>query len=159
MEESMATLLARDVMTTDVATVGEDWSLEQLARFLVDRSISGAPVVTPYGKLVGVVSVTDLARAQTGAEAPAEIHDFFAKSFDSGFSLSPDELQDLHIAKESGRRVRDIMTPAVFEVSEDASIPEIAEMMVRGRIHRVFVLRDRAVAGVVSALDLIKLLR
>jgi CBS domain-containing protein len=44
-------------------------------------------------------------------------------------------------------------------VSEDASIPEIAEMMVRGRIHRVFVLRDRAVAGVVSALDLIKLLR
>ncbi len=155
----MATLLARDVMTTDVATVGEDWSLEQLARFLVDRSISGAPVVTPYGKLVGVVSVTDLARAQTEAEAPAEIHDFFAKSFDSGFSLSPDELQDLHIAKESGRRVRDIMTPAVFEVSEDASIPEIAEMMVRGRIHRVFVLRDRAVAGVVSALDLIKLLR
>lgn len=154
----MSNLLARDVMTTHVDTVVDDWSLEQLARFLVDRSISGAPVVTAHGKLVGVVSFTDLARAQTEREsAPVETHDFFAKSYEIG--VSGDDLRELHLVKESQRTVRDIMTAAVFEVREDAPVAEIADMMVRGRIHRVFVLRDGAVAGVISALDLVKLLR
>ncbi len=154
----MSTLSARDVMTTKVDTVGDDWSLEELARFLVDHSISGAPVVTNEGKLVGVVSFTDLARSQTEREAPvAENHDFFARSFEA--SVLPEDLVGVHLVKESQRRVRDIMTAAVFEVAEDAPVPEIADMMVRGRIHRVFVLRNKAIVGVISALDLVKLLR
>ena len=60
--------------------------------------------------------------------------------------------------KESSRRVRDVMTPTVYGVSEDTPVAEIAEMMVQGRIHRVFVTRDGEVVGVVSALDLLDLL-
>jgi CBS domain-containing protein len=154
----MSALLARDVMTTKVDTVADDWSLEELARFLVDHSITGAPVVTNEGKLVGVVSFTDLARSQTEHEAPVvENHDFFARSFEA--SVSPEDMKDIHLVAQSQRRVRDIMTAAVFEVPEDAPVAEIADMMVRGRIHRVFVLRDKAIVGVISALDLVKLLR
>ncbi len=153
----MNALCARDVMTTEVRTVGEDWSLEQLARYFVDHSISGAPVVTAQGKLLGVVSLTDLARAQSEREAPApEEHDFFARSFEA--AVSPDELRDVHLVRESGRRVRDVMTPALFDVAESLPVPEVADMMVRGRIHRVFVTRDKQVVGVISALDLLKLL-
>jgi CBS domain-containing protein len=153
----MANLVARDVMTPEVKTVGDDWSLEQLARFFTDQGISGAPVVTRDDKLVGVVSLTDLARAQSEREAPPpEEHDFFARSFEA--AVGPDEIADIHLVRESHRKVRDVMTPAVFDVSEDTPVGEIANMMVRGRIHRVFVLRGKAVVGVISALDLLKLL-
>lgn len=154
----MTAKLARDVMTTDVKTVGDDWSLEQLARFLVDRSISGAPVVTDEGKLVGVVSLTDLARAEAEREAPPpEEHDFYARSFEA--AVSPDEVGDVKFVRESGRRVRDVMTPALFDVKPDTPVSEVADMMVRGRIHRVFVTEKKTVVGVISALDLLKLLR
>lgn len=149
--------LARDVMTKDPKTASEDWSLEQLARFFVDHSISGAPVVTPRGKVVGVVSVTDLVRAQSEREsAPPEEHDFYARSFEADFS--PEDLKDLRLVQESHRRVRDVMTPCVFDVNEDTPVAQIAEQMVRGRIHRVFVSREDKIVGVVSALDLLRLL-
>lgn len=150
--------LARDVMTPKVETVGDDWSLEQLARFLIDHSISGAPVTTREGKLVGVVSFTDLARAQSEREAPPpEQHDFFARSFEA--SISPDDVVDIHFVRESSRRVRDVMTKAVFDVRDDTPVAKVADMMVRGRIHRVFVMRGKELVGVISALDLLRLVR
>lgn len=152
----MSTQLARDVMTPNVRSVNEDWSLEELARFFIDNSISGAPVVNRAGKLVGVVSLTDLARVQAERDSPApEAHDFFARSFEAG--ISPDEV-DVHFVRESAYRVGDVMTKAVFSVNEDAPVTEIADMMVRGRIHRVFVMRKHEIVGVVAALDLLKLL-
>ena len=48
-------------MNPNVLVVQEDMTVEELARFLVESEISGAPVVDPEGRLVGVVSVTDLA--------------------------------------------------------------------------------------------------
>jgi len=149
--------LVRELMSIDVKTVGADWSLEELGRCLTDHSISGAPVVTPAGKVVGVVSVTDLARAVSEQEAaPPEEHDFFARSFQAAVAL--DDLVDMRLVRESHRKVRDVMTPAVFEVDDGATVGEVAQMMVRGRIHRVFVTRKGAIVGVVSALDLLRLL-
>ena len=153
----MAEYTARNVMTMTVHTVDEDWSLEQLARFFIDKSISGAPVTSRAGNVVGVVSTTDLTRAQTEREAPPpEEHDFFARSFEA--SISPEELSDIKLVRESVCKARDVMTPAVFEVSPDTSVAEIARMMVKGRIHRVFVTEKRKIVGVVSALDLLQLL-
>jgi CBS domain-containing protein len=156
-EEPVSEYVARNVMTMTVHTVDEDWSLEQLARFFVDKSITGAPVVSRNGKLVGVVSTTDLARAATERAAPPpEEHDYFARSFAA--AVSPDELAEVTLVRESGRTVRDLMTPAIFDVSPDTKVAEIAQMMVKGRIHRVFVTEDKKIVGVVSALDLLRLL-
>jgi CBS domain-containing protein len=54
--------------------------------------------------------------------------------------------------------VADVMTPMVFEVDASATVSAIAESMVRGRVHRVFVVEHGKVVGVVSALDLLQLL-
>ena len=48
------------------------------------------------------------------------------------------------------------MTPIVYEVGEDAPLSEIAEMMVKGQIHRVIVTNKGRVSGVVSSLDVLK---
>ena len=59
---------AKDVMTTDVITVGPDVTVQDFATLLAERGISGAPVTDSTGQLVGIVSEGDLLhRAEIGA--------------------------------------------------------------------------------------------
>ena len=59
----MLELTARDVMTTEVTTVREDTSIEQLIHLLRVSHFSGIPVVDKEGRAVGLVSETDILRA------------------------------------------------------------------------------------------------
>ena len=68
--KSLGQLTAKDVMTTGVLCVHPDWPVEQLADFLVENAISGAPVTNADGELVGVVSLTDVARSDSQAADP-----------------------------------------------------------------------------------------
>jgi CBS domain-containing protein len=54
--------------------------------------------------------------------------------------------------------VQDIMTPAVYTVRDDAPVAMLARTMVAGRIHRLFVTRGGRIVGIVTSLDLLKLL-
>jgi predicted transcriptional regulator len=69
----MRTLTANDVMNTEVLTVRVDLTVRELAAFLTEKQISGAPVVDLDGRLVGVVSVTDV--AESDAERPDLVGD------------------------------------------------------------------------------------
>lgn len=147
--------LAKDIMTRHVLTVSDDWSVEELARFLTEHAVSGAPVTNSGGELVGVVSVTDIARAageiSAGRSEPATL-------YHHDYRLSDDELDSMIVEAHSQMLVKDVMTPMVFEVDASATVSSVAETMLRGRIHRVFVVERGKVVGVVSALDLLQLL-
>lgn len=52
----------KDVMNPDIMSVADDMTTDELARYLTEREISGAPVVNSQGHLVGVVSMTDIGR-------------------------------------------------------------------------------------------------
>lgn len=149
-----------DVMQTDVLAAAGDWSLEQLADFLVDNGISGAPVVAANDKLVGVVSLTDIVRQnrlQDQNPGREDTHDVYL--FDLERRMGREELREMHIQVESPVQVHDIMTPMIFSVSEDTAVQEVADTMLKGRIHRVFVTRDGKLSGIVTALDMLKVVR
>ncbi len=149
---------ARDVMTHMVLIAGADWSLAELKNFLLENGITGAPVVGDSGELVGVVSATDLLRDDASDESGEDTtHDFYAESLSR--SLSGAEMRTLHVEADSSRTVRDIMTPLVFGVDAGTPLDELADVMVRGRVHRVIVTREGKVAGIVSALDMVRALR
>lgn len=148
------------VMQREVLAVEADWTLERLAGFLVDNSISGAPVTDEAGELVGVVSLTDIVRQSSLPDSGADndaTHDVYL--YDLERHLSKDELRIFHSSYESPVLVRDIMTPMVFKVTEDASVQEVADTMLRGRIHRVFVTRGKKLTGIVTALDMLQVIR
>jgi CBS domain-containing protein len=151
-------MLVRDVMTRLVHTAGAHWTLEELKTFLLEHGISGAPVVDSAGRLAGVVSTTDLVRASSAAlgtdQSPGG---YFATSLDR--PLSAAELGSLQIEGEGEQRVRDVMTPVVFQTESDTPLDEVADIMIQGHIHRVIVTKDGAVTGIVSALDLVRALR
>jgi len=61
-------LLARDVMTTEVVTVPPSMTMQELARLLAERHISGVPVVDHMGRVVGIVSEADILSRRQGEE-------------------------------------------------------------------------------------------
>ncbi|MBX3264702.1 MAG: CBS domain-containing protein [Labilithrix sp.] len=149
---------AADVMTKDVATVDSDWPLDRLMTFLTDRAISGAPVVNAEGEPIGVVSLTDIARNGVTAEGAGEdANAYYAEGL--ARHVSREELGGFHADAGSATVVRDIMTPVVFAVEADATVQEVAETMATGRVHRVLVTRAGKMAGIISAMDLLPLVR
>lgn len=149
----MRPITAADVMNPNVLTVQEDMTLEELAGFLVENEISGAPVEDSGGRVVGVVSVTDLASSMAAPDRPRP--DFFVREW--GETLRREDFPELAL-DEGGMRVRDIMTPAVHSVDEQTLIPEVAETLINSHIHRLLVTRGDRVVGIVTSSDLLGLL-
>jgi CBS domain-containing protein len=152
----MRPITAADVMNPNVLMVQEDMTVGELASFLVESEISGAPVVDSAGRLVGVVSVTDLARSAADRPHP----DFFVSEW--GGTLSHDKIEELRFGErfdeETEMRVRDIMTPAIYSVDAETPIPEVAETLINSHIHRLLVTSGERVVGIVTSSDLLGLL-
>ena len=149
-----------DVMQREVLAVDADWPLDKLAGFLTDNSISGAPVTDEHGELVGVVSLTDLVRHNSMTDKDTDAnntHDVYLYELER--HVSNEELKVFHAQYESPVQVREIMTPMIFKVSEEDSVKEVAETMLKGRIHRVFVTRGGKLQGIVTALDMLQVIR
>jgi CBS domain-containing protein len=156
-------LTAGDVMTTKVLAVPTDMPVEELAEFLVNHNISGAPVVDEDEALVGVVSLTDLARHEgiPLRRKPANgRHDFYLRhEIDSLTDAGIEDVTSFRVDSASGVTVTDIMTPTIFNVLENTPVQTVADYMLRGRIHRQFVTRGNRVVGVITAMDLLKIVR
>jgi len=148
------------IMQREVFGVGENWSLNHLSTFLADKQISGAPVTSEAGELVGVVSLTDIVRNNSMPESQSKeqhyTHEYYLHTLE--LQVAQEETIAYHVEEESNTRVKDIMTPMVFQVRENASIEEAADTMIKGRIHRLFITGDKGLVGVVTALDMLKVL-
>ncbi len=151
----MKTMTARDVMSSPVLTIEDSATIEELSTLLTENAISGVPVVDGRGRLVGVVTLTDIAEQAPEGEGEYERPGWFHAAWRD--RLNPEDLQGLHV-EERTRLVRDIMTPAVYTVPQETPVREVARTMTAGRIHRLLVTSEGRVVGIVSALDLLKLL-
>src|ERR1700690_2391771 len=142
---------AMDVMTTDVITVDPDTTVQDLARLLAERGISGAPVVDASGALVGVVSEGDLLhRTEIGT---AHRHRERRRSWWLDHFAS-DLARDY--VKSHGRTVRDLMTRNVVTVTEDTELADVAALLEAKRIKRVPVVRDGKVTGIISRANIVR---
>jgi len=138
---------ASDIMTRNVATVTPETRIEALCDLLRERKISGAPVVDAEGLLVGIVSKDDVL--------------FRGRDFDSG-SRQTSDIKQLFTSGFVGfdqggggpAIVSEIMTRGVISADEDAAVDELCRLMWERRIHRVPIVRDGVLVGIVSALDI-----
>ncbi len=147
-------LLARDIMNPEVIKVREEMPVNELGALFTSQAISGAPVENSKGALVGVVSVTDIVRATSmgGREVVTTSEpNFYVRGWEEEVSL--DELGELHL-EEEGLLVKDIMTPSVFAVDHDAPIYHVAESMMESHLHRLLVVEDDRVIGIISTSDM-----
>ncbi len=152
------TLTAKDVMNENVLYVREDMTVRELATFLAENEITGAPVLNAAGKMTGVVSVTDIAESEAEDERASTDRanaDYYVRGWED--KMNAEDLRGLHLQDED-TLVRDIMTPTVYTVPDNTPVGEIARTMVAGRIHRLVVTREERVVGIVTTMDLLRLL-
>lgn len=141
---------ARDLMSPDVVTVAPNTPVMGVARLLAERHISGVPVTDADRRILGVVSEGDLIKQVSGR------HDQTPGFFQSLFA-DPARMAQQYV-KSHGRTAADIMTPDPLTVTEDTPAGEIAELLDKEHIRRVFVTRDGRLVGVVSRADLLRAL-
>ena len=156
----MKKLTAKDIMNREILTVNSELSLQGLAEFLFQKSISGAPVTSRNGKLIGVVYITDIIRHETLLEKGLQFnsrHDFYFHTVENRFSHQ--DLDSLHLGDESLVTVKDIMTPTILEVGERDTVQQVAHTMIKNRIHRVVVTHEKKPVGIISTADMLKVIR
>jgi CBS domain-containing protein len=146
---------AMDVMTTNVITVGPDASVQEVAKTLSERGISGVPVVDADNRLVGIVSEGDLLhRVEMGTERRPD-RTRRRRSWWLDTIASDEELARDYV-KSHGRTAKDVMTPEVISVSDTTELSEIATLLETKRIKRVPVVKDGQLVGIISrAADII----
>jgi len=138
-----------DVMTRDVFAVAPDTSLETTRRLFASQHITGAPVVTESGRVVGVVTLADL------VDPDAVLSD------DEGYPLFyrlkdgvPRKIGEL--ARANSGVVEDVMSPFVLSIESSATVTEAAQRLVGEEVHRLLVMDGNRLAGIVTATDLLR---
>ncbi len=144
-------LKARDVMTVDPVCIGPSGTIRELAHLFEKHEISGAPVVDQTGKVVGIVSKTDLIRRCTeGTDDIPPAYLFEVLSEQGG------EDETSEVIPEPLVCVEDFMTEDPLMVGPDLSAAAVARMMFEKRVHRVIVADDEKFpVGIITSMDLL----
>ncbi|HIK46414.1 MAG TPA: CBS domain-containing protein, partial [Leptolyngbyaceae cyanobacterium M65_K2018_010] len=100
-----------DVMTPDPISVTPNTVLKDAIQLLADKHIGGLPVIDEAGKLVGILSESDLMWQATGVDMPAYI-----MLLDSVIYLKNPNQYSQEIHKALGQLVRDVMTAKVITI-------------------------------------------
>lgn len=151
-------VLARDIMHRDLVTAEPDQSLAELRHLLIEAHVSGVPVVD-QGRLVGVVSRSDLVRVEELVEAlDAEVSDeALLERETDGFSHSTREGFRGFRRRLNELKVKDAMRAQVMTCSPETPVTQVAAEMVRHHVHRIVVVEGDKPVGIVSTLDIVGL--
>jgi CBS domain-containing protein len=122
-----------DLMKIEVKTIEPDASISDAMLMLADSHISALPVVDRSGKMVGVLSRTDILAAEEDAESAPK--------------------RDALLA---GTYVRDLMTSLPHTISPDADVRSAAQQMLDADVHRLYVSADDRVIGAISMSDIVR---
>ena len=130
-------VLAKDIMTREVATVTPSMPIDDLCEIFQKKNIKGVPVVDGAGRLLGIVTESDvvfggLGRGLDRTGTPA----------------------DGRLPGPGPTKVAEIMTEPAISAEEDTPVEQIAEIMWKMRIHRIPICKKGRLTGIVSTLDI-----
>lgn len=160
----LAQILARDLMRKEVVTLRPDASLREALATLDEHDITGAPVIDSTGRPVGFLTTRDIARpdhlegdhlsaGRSGldlAELPSDEND--EGMLDEDSILERDGYSPALLGSGS---VQDWMSEDVTAVSPTDDLRVICRTMSENHIHRVLVLEDERIVGIVTTMDIV----
>ncbi|MGJ3246679.1 MAG: CBS domain-containing protein [Elainellaceae cyanobacterium] len=147
----MTTTIA-DVMTPDPVVVNPETPLREAIQLIAEKRVSGLPVVNSSGKLVGVISETDLMWQETGVRPPAYI-----MLLDSVIYLENPNTYDRELHKALGQTVGEVMTKEFITVKPDKPLREAAQMMHERKIQRLLVVNaETKLVGILTRGDIVR---
>jgi CBS domain-containing protein len=142
-----------DVMTPDPIVVSPQTSLQEAIKLIVEKHISGLPVVDEAGKLIGVISESDLMWQETGVDTPPYI-----MFLDSVIYLQNPARHEKEIHKALGQTVGEVMSDRPITIAPDRPLREAAHLMHDKKVRRLPVVAegDGKVVGILTQGDIIR---
>jgi CBS domain-containing protein len=141
-----------DVMSRDPIVVRSETSLNEAIQILAERRISGLPVVDDAGKLVGIISETDLMWQETGVTPPAYI-----MFLDSVIYLQNPATYERDLHKALGQTVGEVMSKDPITTSPEKTLTQAARVMHDKSVHRLPVLDESGqVIGILTRGDIVR---
>ncbi len=142
---------ASDLMTTQVVSVGPETGIDEILAILLERRISGVPVVDA-GRVIGSVGEGELLhRHEIGTQDSSAPANWWRRLVGVA---SPSAAY----VKSHGRHARDFMDTRVVSVTEDTPISEVASIFNARHVRRVPVLRGEELVGILTRADLVRAL-
>lgn len=154
-------VLARELMRTDVLTLTIDTPVREAVERLEEYRVTGAPVVDPSGRLLGFLSLRDIARSEhvkdDRIEAERGSWPTGASDEDEGWDEQGSYLsEDYSPRVVGGATVGDWMTHEVISVEPQTPLQQVCATMVDEGVHRVLVVDKGALRGIVSTFDVVR---
>ncbi len=129
-----------DIMSIDVLTVSPEESLKAAARLMVERGVSGLPVVNAEGKLVGIITEAD----------------FLEREADRSHRRLLDALMHKPDTVSEAETVGQVMSTHPVVIYPEASVTEAARVMSHHHVKRLPVVNDEGrLQGIISRGDVV----
>ena len=144
-------LTAQDIMTREVITIKESATVRELAALLLTSNISGVPVVDDSGRVIGVVTESDLIFQNKKVHLPTA----FAL-FDAFVFLERPGKMEQELKKMAGSLVGDICTRDPVSVTPETELDELATLMAEIKVHTLPVIAEGRLVGVIGKSDIIR---
>ena len=122
-----------ELMEKDLHVVQEDLTVAEAVVTLAEAHIHGLPVVSRQGRMVGVLSTSDVLQAAAECADAEERNALFEST-----------------------QVNEVMTPRPKTISPDADVKEAAQQMLELEVHRLFVEQGGTLEGVISQSDIVR---
>ena len=142
---------AKDIMTKKVLTVKEDMTVKEVAKLLVERRISGAPVVDKSGKLKGIVTEADLIIRDKKVHIPTVV-----QLLEGVIYLESPKRFEEEMDRILGQKISEIMTKKVTTITPELYIEDIATLMSTQKTYLLPVIKEDKIVGIVGKADIVK---
>lgn len=147
----MDELKVREIMQTEVISVGPETTVGELADMLAKNKISGVPVVDERGGVLGMVSEADIILQDADLHFP-----YYIQFLESVIYLQSVRKFEERFRKAFGSKVTEVMSDEVVTISPDASVREAATIMADRKINRLPVTDGGRLVGIVTRGDIVR---
>lgn len=137
-----------DIMTREVVSARPETPVREVAQMMLERRISGVPVVDADGRVLGIVSEGDLIRR------PEIETDRLGRGWLGIFVSDEERARDF--VKSHGRRAHEVMTQPAICVAPDTALAEAVRLMERHQIKRLAVVEGGRLSGLVTRADMLR---
>jgi CBS domain-containing protein len=143
----------RDLMTTQILTARPETPVSEVATMMVDRAISGVPVLDEAGTVVGLITERELVLRSTRIEPPA-----FLPVLDARIPIETPSHYRRRLQHIVGSRARDAMSEVFETVAPDVELEDLAALMTRPGVNPVPVVENGRLVGIVSRADIVRMM-
>ncbi len=141
------------IMTTEVIKIGADTKVSEIAMLMSEYDISGVPVVDDNDHVLGIVTELDMIVRNTRFKLPN-----FIMILDIMLYLETPHHYQERLEHVLGTTAKEIMSHPVVTIAPNATIEELAELMVQRKMNPIPVVEDERLVGIVSRSDIIRLM-